>query len=331
MPQQIIIVSTPNDGLGDPLRDSFVKANANFTELYALTGGTSTSGSSGTSGTSGSSGQSVAISGTTNTLIKFLTSTSIGSTTTPIYEIDSKIGIGIIPEYPIDISGSTRIVSTDTGRTDRFLVEGINGELFSVYDDSNESTFIVNNSLGFPMIEAHEDKIILGTYNTDTFVVSGTSVGVGTDSISDSAILEINSTTRGLRLPRLTSVQMSNVTSPVTGVMIYNITDNNIYIHDGSSWVPFKNNNTIKVITTNYTLLGTDNIIMVSGYSNITITMIPISTSNQNGYTIKNIGSGMVYFTIYGTETIDGDNNPIISKTNTSIDLKPYSNKWFIV
>lgn len=317
MSRQVINVSTPNDGLGDPLRDAFVKTNENFAELYSLTGSTSSSGST------------LSVTGITNTLVKFTSSNTIGSSS--IVEIENKMGIGISPQYTLDVSGTTRIVSMDTGTTERLLVEGNEGNLLSVYDESNDSAFVVNNSLGFPMIEAYDDKIILGAYNTDTFVVSGTSVGIGTELISDSAILEINSTTRGLRLPRLTTTQMTNVTTPVTGLLIYNITDNNIYTHDGSSWIPFKNNNTIKVITTNYTLLGTDNVIMVSGSSIITITMIPISTANQNGYTIKNIGNSMVYFTIYGTETIDGDTNPIISKTNTSITLKPYSNKWFII
>jgi len=36
MAQQIINVGTvPNDGTGDPIRTSFEKANANFTEIYA--------------------------------------------------------------------------------------------------------------------------------------------------------------------------------------------------------------------------------------------------------------------------------------------------------
>ena len=59
MTKQIINVSTPNDGLGDTLRDAFVKTNSNFTELYTSPPGTSgTSGFSGTHGVSGSSGTS---------------------------------------------------------------------------------------------------------------------------------------------------------------------------------------------------------------------------------------------------------------------------------
>ena len=58
--QLINIGSSPNDGTGDNLRNSFIKINNNFNEVYAFsgtTGGTSgTSGINGTSGTSGSGG-----------------------------------------------------------------------------------------------------------------------------------------------------------------------------------------------------------------------------------------------------------------------------------
>lgn len=37
------IGTTPDDGLGDPLRTAFGKANSNFTELYDLVGGGSKS------------------------------------------------------------------------------------------------------------------------------------------------------------------------------------------------------------------------------------------------------------------------------------------------
>ena len=39
--QTINVGATPNDGSGDSLRSAFQKINANFTELYNLTGATS--------------------------------------------------------------------------------------------------------------------------------------------------------------------------------------------------------------------------------------------------------------------------------------------------
>ena len=52
--QLINIGSSPNDGTGDNLRNSFIKINNNFNEVYAFSG--TTGGTSGTSGTSGLGG-----------------------------------------------------------------------------------------------------------------------------------------------------------------------------------------------------------------------------------------------------------------------------------
>ena len=62
MSKQIINVGIyQNDGTGDSLRESFIKINSNFNDVYAFsgtTGGSGTSGTSGLNGTSGGSGTS---------------------------------------------------------------------------------------------------------------------------------------------------------------------------------------------------------------------------------------------------------------------------------
>jgi hypothetical protein len=52
---------------------------------------------------------------------------------------------------------------------------------------------------------------------------------VGTEGVSGSAIMEFYTTTKGIRLPVLTTTQMNAVAGPVQGLAIYNSTDNNIY------------------------------------------------------------------------------------------------------
>jgi len=69
MSKQTINIGTyPNDGTGDNLRDSFIKINNNFNEVYAMTGttGNGNSGASGTSGVNGLNGTS-GVDGTSNT------------------------------------------------------------------------------------------------------------------------------------------------------------------------------------------------------------------------------------------------------------------------
>ena len=69
------------------------------------------------------------------------------------------------------------------------------------------------------------------------------SVGIGTTTPAPSAALEINSTTQGLLLPRLTLAQRTALTSSTTapavpGLVIYQ-TDNTsgLYAYDGTNWV----------------------------------------------------------------------------------------------
>jgi hypothetical protein len=53
-----------------------------------------------------------------------------------------------------------------------------------------------------------------------------------------SSLLTLNSTTKGLLIPRLTTTQRTNITSPATGLMVYDLTLNQLQIWNGSAWTP---------------------------------------------------------------------------------------------
>lgn len=52
-----------------------------------------------------------------------------------------------------------------------------------------------------------------------------------------SAKLQIDSTTQGFLPPRMTTVQRNAIASPAEGLMIYNLTDHQPQVWDGSAWV----------------------------------------------------------------------------------------------
>jgi hypothetical protein len=56
-------------------------------------------------------------------------------------------------------------------------------------------------------------------------------------TIDASAILELESTSRGFLPPRMTTVEMNAISSPATGLMIYDTTTNQWMGYDGTSWV----------------------------------------------------------------------------------------------
>ena len=61
-------------------------------------------------------------------------------------------------------------------------------------------------------------------------------VGIGTSSPDASAMLEVESTTQGFLMPRMTTAERDLIASPATGLMIYNTTTDLFEYYNGSSW-----------------------------------------------------------------------------------------------
>lgn len=105
-----------------------------------------------------------------------------------------------------------------------------------------------------------------GFYATNGGIISDVA---GTEPIS-SALLTLESTTGGLRLPVMTTTQMNAIGSPGQGLTIYNSTAGEIFRYNGSAWTQLANYTTQSVSTT------------VSGIwaasQNITLTFFKIGT-----------------------------------------------------
>ena len=61
-------------------------------------------------------------------------------------------------------------------------------------------------------------------------------VALDANSVNSSAALELNSTTKGLLMPRLSQSQMMAISSPATGLQVVNTDANCIYYFNGSQW-----------------------------------------------------------------------------------------------
>ena len=70
------------------------------------------------------------------------------------------------------------------------------------------------------------------------FLSSSGNVGIGTTSPDASAILDIASTSKGVVFPRMTSAQRTAISSPTTGLIVYQ-TDSTegLYIYKSTGWV----------------------------------------------------------------------------------------------
>ncbi|MFT7351640.1 MAG: hypothetical protein ACI9XR_001397 [Flavobacterium sp.] len=69
--------------------------------------------------------------------------------------------------------------------------------------------------------------------------LSFSQVGIGKITPASSAILDIESTTKGVLMPRMTTTQRDNILLPVEGLQIYNTTNKTTDVYTGSIWKSF--------------------------------------------------------------------------------------------
>jgi hypothetical protein len=136
------------------------------------------------------------------------------------------IGIGLAsPTAKTHIQGSG-----STSATTSLLVQNSAGtQLFKVADDGTTTTNILSTT--------GATSINNGTlYVGSNFVTSyGQSIGFFGATVA-SAIVEIQSTTRGFLPPRMTTTQKNAIASPAAGLVVYDSTTNKLQCYNGSTW-----------------------------------------------------------------------------------------------
>ena len=141
--------------------------------------------------------------------------------------------------------------------------------------------------------------------------ISYAQVGIGTSSPAGSSQLDITSTTKGLLPPRMTTSQRDAISSPATGLQIYNTDNRAIETFSGTSgeWLTLGrgkgalNTNTaigVKALNTNTTgyqntAIGYQSLSSnTTGYGNTGIGYMPIKT-NVSGFKNTAVGWASLY------------------------------------
>jgi hypothetical protein len=76
----------------------------------------------------------------------------------------------------------------------------------------------------------------IGTGTERMRIDSSGNVGIGTSSPSSSAILDAQSTTKGVRMPNMTTTQKNAISSPAAGLMVFDTTLSKLCVYTGAAW-----------------------------------------------------------------------------------------------
>ncbi|MBL0334940.1 MAG: hypothetical protein IPP73_06380 [Chitinophagaceae bacterium] len=66
--------------------------------------------------------------------------------------------------------------------------------------------------------------------------VHAQSVGIGTTTPLSSAQLDITSTTKGVLVPRMTTVERISISTPAKGLLVFDNTSSSFWVYDGTVW-----------------------------------------------------------------------------------------------
>lgn len=164
------------------------------------------------------------------TLLAFLTTADGASSVTERMRITSDGNVGIANSSP----------------TEKLHVTGnIKASGTAVFGGQVRVPFGTTSTPGLSFEGDGDTGIIRPGSNELSFVTGGTqamkidasnNVGIGVTNIDSSCLLHMNSTTKGFRPPRMTSTQRNAISSPSTGLIVYNTTTDKINFYDGDAW-----------------------------------------------------------------------------------------------
>ena len=146
--------------------------------------------------------------------------------------------------------GSTDTLGASTNRVDKVWLDDLDATSGTIGTLTVSSTVSGNMSVGGTLTVGQGATINNTQANSDTTIKSvnnatmifldasadALSIG-GAGTIDASAIVDIVSTTKGVLLPRLTTVQRDAIATPATGLVLINSTTGRINTYGGVSWL----------------------------------------------------------------------------------------------
>jgi len=132
-------------------------------------------------------------------------------------------------------SGTTALRVEDSAGTARFTIADDGTATFA-------NTLVANGQFNFVSPGSFRSAVDSGTASNNLrFVVTGAtkSLLINADYSNTNeatAMLEVQSTTKGFLPPKMTTTQKNAITSPAAGLVVYDTTTNKLCCYNGSTW-----------------------------------------------------------------------------------------------
>jgi len=188
-------------------------------------------------------------------------------------------------------------------------------------------SLVVNNSGAAAAPRGTSFFDVTGQGNMNSLTINTAGV------LTASSILTVSSTTQGFLQPRMTTTQRDAISSPATGLQVYNTTTNTNDYYNGSAWTS-QVTSSYSLKSANYTLVPTDDYINVSATATMTLPTAVGITGKR--FTITNVGGVSTVITIGTTSSqsvinYDGGSSTILITQNKSITVVSNGANWFAI
>lgn len=135
-------------------------------------------------------------------------------------------------------SFTLKVSSDGSAWNDSFVVDEATGDANFKEDVDIDGNLDVGASDEDGLVDVKNSSgVVTARVNStgDSFF-NGGGVAVGGTVVDSKSVLDLQSTTQGFLPPRMTTTQRDAISSPTSGLVIYNSTTNKLQCYNGSSW-----------------------------------------------------------------------------------------------
>ena len=133
-------------------------------------------------------------------------------------------------------------------------------------------------------------------------------IGENPTSISPGSVLELESTSKALTLPRMTTVQMQAVPSPINGMLIFNTDSNCLYLYKSNNvWASINTEEVHWPYNSNQPVNGAGLLGNAQGIVSLTGTGLVASGNYSHAEGLNSVASGIYSWSIGNTDTAAGN------------------------